>query len=216
MDGLTQTVARNIIFNRTGQDLVRFSSVSKGGFAPFRGKFDLLTKLPAGQSSAVRFEIDFDGDGAFEIDSPNSPAFLSYEYQSAGVYLARARVTFDDAQTPTPVVVIESTFRIHADTIAFFRETLCSVYYEMKHRLQAGQITSAGDALRNVLECQCGIGARYGWKTWRNHGRPSIRYLCAVSGRNSADTGQPKPSPRISFAVCQIAGWRLAHLRHVI
>lgn len=147
MDGLTQTVTRNITVNKAGQDLVRFSSLSKGGFAPFRGRFDLSTTLPAGQSSAVRFEIDFDGDGAFEIDSPNSPASLSYEYQSAGVYLARARVTFDDAQTPTPVVVIESTFRIHADTIAFSRQTLCSVYYEMKHRLQAGQIASAGNTL---------------------------------------------------------------------
>lgn len=85
MDGLTQTVTRNITVNKTGQDLVRFSSLSKGGFTPFRGRFDLSTTLPAGQSSAVRFEIDFDGNGAFEIDSPNNPASLSYEYQSAGV-----------------------------------------------------------------------------------------------------------------------------------
>ncbi len=148
VDGGTQTVVRNIIVNSAGVDPVRFNSLARGGFAPFRGKFNLSTTVPAGQTTAVRFEIDFDGDGIFEIDSPTAPATtLSYEYQSAGVYLARARVSFDDGQTPTPVEVREGTFRIHADTIAFTRQTLCSVYYEMKHRLQAGQIAQAGNTL---------------------------------------------------------------------
>jgi hypothetical protein len=148
LDGLTQTVVRNITVNSSGIDSVRFVSRARGGFAPFRGQFDLTTTVPPGQTTAVRFEIDFNGDGVFEFDSPSAPTGeLSYEYQSAGVYLARARVSFDDGQTPTPLDVRESTFRIQTDTIAFTRQTLCAVYYEMKHRLQAGQFNLAGNTL---------------------------------------------------------------------
>jgi hypothetical protein len=147
MDGGTQTVIRNVTVNASGVDTVKFTSPSRGGYAPFRAKFDLSTLPPAGQTSAIRFELDYDGDGVFDSDTSSAPIDLSYEYASAGVYLARARVTFDDGQAPTPLVIREGTFRIQTDSVAFTRQTLCSVYYELKRRLVAGQIVQAGNVL---------------------------------------------------------------------
>jgi hypothetical protein len=147
MDGATQTIVRNVTVNVSGVDPVKFTSPSRGGYAPFRARFDLSTQPPAGQTAAVRFELDYDGDGLFDSDTTNPPIEPTYEYAAAGVFLARARVSFDDGQAPTPLVIREGTFRIQTDLLAFTRQTLCSVYYEMKRRLVAGQIVQAGNTL---------------------------------------------------------------------
>jgi hypothetical protein len=151
VDGVTATVVRNVIISASAKDNVTLTAASRGGFAPFRTEFSLTTSPPVGQTNVTRFEIDLDGNGVFEFDGGSVPALLTSEYPSAGIYLAKARVTFDDGQATTPVAVRQAQFRIHVESVAFTRLTLCSVYYDMKHRLQAGQITSAGALLSTKI-----------------------------------------------------------------
>jgi hypothetical protein len=143
VDGQTQTVIRNITVSpELGED-VFFIGRSAGNYAPMRIGFELKTRPPVGQTQVTRIQLDYDGDGTFELDASQLGGPLAHEYARAGVYLALARVTFDDGDAGTPAVVREATFQIHMDLLAYTRETLCQHYYDMKHQLQANQPAAA-------------------------------------------------------------------------
>ncbi|AVP98912.1 hypothetical protein C7S18_17765 [Ahniella affigens] len=120
--------------------LIGFTS---GDYAPKRIGFKLTTHVPAGQSAISLIEIDFNGDGNFEITTTDAGAPLAFDFTSPSVSLARARVTFDDGNSGTSPVVSESTFRVQMSALAYARESLCNLYYTMKHRLQAQDISGA-------------------------------------------------------------------------
>ncbi|MBK7042728.1 MAG: hypothetical protein IPH50_02930 [Rhodanobacteraceae bacterium] len=122
---------------------VRFVGKTAGDFSPVRIGFDLTTRFPAGQNQIARTQIDFNGDGTFDVDTVSPPATIESDYAVAGVYLARARVTFDDGSMVTVPVEREATFRIQTHLLAYTREVVCKLYYDMKHRLQANNIMSA-------------------------------------------------------------------------
>lgn len=142
-DGATQAVSRTVHYNPSAVNPVRFVGVTAADFAPLRIPFTLQATPPPGQSTIARVQIDFDGDATFDSDSASIPSNIAHDYAIPGVYLTRARVTFDDGDGMTLPVVHESTFRIQMHQLAYTREVLCTVYYAMKHRLQANDIASA-------------------------------------------------------------------------
>ncbi len=147
IDGGTVTATRNVTVSpNLGSDTVLIAA-STGGYAPQNIPFRLITRLPAGQTAVTRLQVDYQGDGSFEVDSTNSNVALSATYSAAGAYLATARVTFDDSDPQTPLVIRESKFRIQVQTVAYTRQTLCALYYGMKQRLIANQIPLAINTL---------------------------------------------------------------------
>jgi len=142
-DGAIQSVSRTVHYNPSAANPVRFVGVTAADFAPLRIPFTLQAAPPPGQPTITRVQIDLDGDATFDSDSASIPSNIARDYAVPGVYLARARVTFDDGDGMTPPVVHESTFRVQMHQLAYTREVLCKVYYAMKHRLQANNIASA-------------------------------------------------------------------------
>lgn len=142
-DGDTQTITRTIQYQPGSGNPVQFGAVSAGNFAPLRIPFSLNLNPPAANPNLARVQIDFDGDSQFDIDSTTLPNNLFRDFAQPGVFLARARVSFDDGNTGTPYEVHEANFQIQMQQIAYTREVLCAVYYDMKHRLQATDITGA-------------------------------------------------------------------------
>ncbi len=153
-DGATQTLTRTVNYNPAAQEPVRLVGVTAGDFAPQRIPFSLRTAVPPGQTLISRTQIDLDGNGSFEIDTVSPPASIASDYAVPGVYLARARVTFDDGNMMTAPVESESTFQIQMHQLAYTREVLCTVYYGMKHRLQANNIPSALNTIVSTKRTQ--------------------------------------------------------------
>jgi len=147
IDGAMVTATRNVTVSpNLGSDAVLIAA-STGGYAPQNIPFRLITRLPAGQTAVARIQVDYQGDGIFEVDSTNANVALRATYSAAGAYLATARVTFDDTDSQTPLVVRESKFRIQVQTVAYTRQTLCALYYGMKQRLIANQVPLAINTL---------------------------------------------------------------------
>lgn len=142
-DGGTQTITRTIQYQPGSGNPVQFGAVSAGNFAPLRIPFSLNFNPPGANPNLARVQIDYDGNGQFDSDTTALPNSLFRDFATPGVYLARARVSFDDGNSGTPIEVHEAEFQIQMQQIAYTREVLCTVYYDMKHRLQATDITGA-------------------------------------------------------------------------
>ena len=153
IDGSPQTVTRTVTYDPNQAPEVRFLSVASGDFAPARMGFTLTYSLPASQTTLTRVQIDFNGDGTDEIDASTIPASLIYAFESGGFFTATAKLTFDDSNVATPLVVKTSSSKIAMQTMAYTRQTLCAVYYGMKHRLEPGQsgVTAALRTLTTAL-----------------------------------------------------------------
>ena len=139
LDGAPQTITRTIIYDPAQRPDVEFQSAAFADFAPARVAFSLSYRIPLGQTVLTRVEIDYDGDGVFEADAATPPARLEYAFGSGGFYTATARLSFDDGNAGTPLVTRSGSAKVLMQTMAFTRQTLCGVYYAMKHRLQPGQ-----------------------------------------------------------------------------
>ncbi len=147
LDGVTLTATRNItVMPGIGAD-VALSAATTGGYAPQTIPLSLVTRLPAAQTTVVRVQVDYQGDGIFDVDSPIANVALSYNYDAPGAYIALARVSFDDGDQMTPLVVREGKYRIQMQSLAYARQTLCATYYGMKQRLIANQIPLALNTL---------------------------------------------------------------------
>lgn len=145
--GGIQTITRNVTYDPALGADVQFRGVTSGDYAPITIPFSLKTRNPAGQTSVVRTEFDFDGNGSFEIDAAAAPAALEARYATPGVFLAKARITFDDGNPVTPLVVREASYRIQTKSLAYVRLTLCGVFYGLKNKLIASQIPDALTAI---------------------------------------------------------------------
>lgn len=139
LDGTPQTITRTVVYDANQRPDVEFQSAAFADFAPARVAFTLNYRVPAAQTVLTRVEIDYDGDGVFEVDAATPPARLEFAFGAGGFYTATARLSFDDGNTGTPLVVRTSSAKVLMQTMAFTRQTLCGVYYAMKHRLQPGQ-----------------------------------------------------------------------------
>ncbi len=143
IDAAPVTQTRTVTYSAAALPAVVFSARSPGDYAPTTMPFVLATRLPPNQTVVARVEIDYNGDGVFEVDSVASPVRLEYAYENPGLYATRARVSFDDGDLGTPLVVQEDTARVLIQSLAYTRQTLCGVYYAMKSRLQQNQISLA-------------------------------------------------------------------------
>jgi len=126
-------------------------AASPGDYAPSTMPFSLSTAFPANQTTLTRVQVDYNGDGAFEVDSA-APLALQYAYEEPGLFVATARVTFDDGLIATPAVVMEDSTRVMIQSMAFTRQTLCGLYASMKMRLSQNQIPSALHTLAPSLQ----------------------------------------------------------------
>ena len=147
IDGATIIGIRNITVSPSIGANVSLSAATTGGYAPQTIPLTLITRLPAAQTTVARVQIDYQGDGIFDVDSPDANVALSYNYDAPGAYIALARVSFDDGDPMTPLVVREGKYRIQMQSLAYTRQTLCATYYGMKHRLIANQIPPALNTL---------------------------------------------------------------------
>ena len=145
--GAIQTVTRDVIYDPQLVTEVSFQAKTSGDYAPITIPFALKTVNPPAQTQVTKVQIDFDGDGIFEVDAATAPTKIEGRYQNPGVYLARARIEFDDGNMATPVVVRESRYRIQMKSLAYVRQTLCGVYYGLKNKLVANQVTDAVAAM---------------------------------------------------------------------
>ena len=149
LDGPVQTFTRSVTYDPNAAPEVLLTSGGVGDYAPARVAFFLSVRVPVGQTMIQRVQLDFDGDGTFELDQTTVPTNIVYAYENSGNFTALARVSFDDGNAATPFEVRESSVRIAMQSMTFARQTLCGVYYTMKHRLQLGPsgITSALNTL---------------------------------------------------------------------
>ena len=153
LDGSPQTITRTVIYDANQRPDVEFQSAAFADYAPARVAFSLNYRIPVGQTLLSRVEIDYDGDGVFDVDAAVPPSRLEYAFGSGGFYTATARLSFDDGNAGTPLIIRTSSAKVLMQTMAFTRQTLCGVYYGMKHRLQPGQsgIVSALNTLEPDL-----------------------------------------------------------------
>jgi hypothetical protein len=147
MDGVTVTAIRSIVATPSVSADVRLQAVTTGAYSPRILVFKLQTSLPPFQTRVARVQVDYQGDGTFEVDATSIPTTLSWNYDFPGAFIALARVTFDDTDPMTPVVGREARYRVQIQSLAYARQTLCSVYYTMKSRLQGNQPTLALNTL---------------------------------------------------------------------
>jgi hypothetical protein len=151
LDNAPVSLIRTVTYDPAQAPAVLLTSGAPGDHAPVVMPFYLSTQFPAGQTSIARVQIDYDGDGTFEVDSAQ-PLPLQYAYEIAGRYLAKARVSFDDGSAVTPLTVAESTTPVLIQNLAVTRQTVCSIYYAMKNRLRANNPTGAANALMPAIQ----------------------------------------------------------------
>jgi len=137
-DGVTQTVSRTVTYDPNQSPDVELAVDAFSGFAPARVPFAVRYRLPALQTTLTRVEIDYQGDGIYDFDGPSLPLSLSFNFDNVGDYAPTVRLTFDDGNSVTPLVVRNASARVVLESLARTRQTICFVYYEMKHRLQPG------------------------------------------------------------------------------
>jgi hypothetical protein len=150
LDGAPQAITRTVTYTPSAAPNVLLTAASAGDYAPLRMPFTLSTTFPPLQTTINRVQLDFDGDGTFDSDT-TAIGKLEFAYSDAGYFLAKARVTFDDGNSGTPPVVVDSTTAVLIQSLPYTRQTLCNVHYTMKHRLQQNQPTSALNTLSSAL-----------------------------------------------------------------
>jgi hypothetical protein len=154
LDGTPQTISRTVVYDANQRPDVEFQSAAFADYAPARVAFSLNYRIPLGQTLLTRVEIDYDGDGLFEVDAATPPARLEFAFGAGGFYTATARLSFDDGNPGTPLLIRSGSAKVLMQTMAFTRQTLCGVYYAMKHRLQPGQ-SGVTAALRTLTPDLC-------------------------------------------------------------
>jgi hypothetical protein len=150
LDQAPQTLTRSVTYDAGVNQAVLLTAAGPGDFAPVRVRYGLSTKLPPAQTAITRVQVDYNDDGVFEFDG-TQPQNLEYAFETSGLFASKARVTFDDGDSMTAPVVIEDRTRVLIQDMAFTRQTLCGVYYAMKSRLAAGNITSALNTLTPTI-----------------------------------------------------------------
>lgn len=150
LSGTTQTLTRSVNYDPGQQPEVELQAESQGEHAPIKRGFTLKTKPGLGLS-ITRLQVDYDGDGNFELDTPNGATPLRYEYTTPGFFTPGATVTLDDGDPMTPPLVRISTRKMAIVPLPLTRATLCYVFYRMKARLTANDISGGLESLHGEI-----------------------------------------------------------------
>ena len=109
MDGGSQTISRSINYNNALPLDIELLPEGANSFAPARVNFALRYQLPPQQTALVRAQIDYNGDGIFEVDAATLPTALGANYGEAGDFAVAIRLSFDDGDPQTPLVLRNAT-----------------------------------------------------------------------------------------------------------
>lgn len=153
LTGETETLTRTVTYDAAALPDVSLETKIQGEHAPIKAGFVLKTKSGL---TVTRLQVDYDGDGTFELDTPNGSSTLAYEYKIPGFYTASATVTLDDGNVNTPLAVSTATRKMAIVPLPLTRQTLCYVFYRMKDRLAAndipGSLKSVNPDLRSEVQ----------------------------------------------------------------
>lgn len=186
LSGITQTLTRNVSYEPAQQPEIELQAESQGEHAPIKRGFTLKTKPGLGLT-ITRLQMDYDGDGNFELDTPNGATALRYEYTTPGVFTPVATVTLDDSDPMSPPLVRTSSRKMAIVPLPLTRATLCYVNYRMKARLTANDIPGALESLHEEI--------RQEWQ------------------EEFAQMDLPQVAPRLGFVVNGRLGIRIAELK---
>jgi hypothetical protein len=140
LTGETVTQTRIVTYDPAQLPDVALETLIQGEHAPIKASYTL--KVKAGLTM-TRLQMDYEGDGSFELDSTNGATALSFDYKQPGFYPATATVTLDDGDPMTPPVIRTTVRRMAIVPLPLTRKTLCYVFYRMKNRLIANDIPDA-------------------------------------------------------------------------
>ena len=146
LTGESITHTRTVNYDPAQQPDVELSAEIQGEHAPIKTGFTLALKPDLGLNP-TRLQVDFDGDGSFEVDSTNISAPLLHEYKIPGFFTPTALVTFDGP----PLITRSATRKMAVLPLPLTRATLCYVFYRMKNRLIANDIPGALQSLNSEL-----------------------------------------------------------------
>ena len=144
LTGETQTLTRTVTYDPLQQPEIEMTATLQGEHAPIKPSFTLT---PGTGLSMTRIQLDYDGNGTFDLDTTNVSTLLKFEYKTPGFLSPSATVTLDDGNPNTPVIVRTVSRKIAIVPLPLTRKTLCYVFYRMKSRLAAGDIP---DAVKSV------------------------------------------------------------------
>lgn len=142
LTGETVTQTRTVTYDPNLQPEVELQAQIQGEHAPIKPTFTIKQKPDLGLV-ITNLKVDFDGDGSFEIDTPNGAAVLKYEYRIPGFFTASAIVTLDDGDTGTPPLVRTSARKMAIVPLPLTRQTVCYIFYRMKSKLTENDIPGA-------------------------------------------------------------------------
>ncbi len=137
MSGSSQVATANVTVDpEASVEPVVFDAARAGGFAPMPITFSWSAVAPL---EFVRVEVDFDGNGVFELDTTDLSTPLKHVYRVPGVYLARLRLT----TAPPASATYETTRAVVSVNSNYVRATLCYVYERMRTELAASNVPGA-------------------------------------------------------------------------
>ncbi len=137
MSGASQVATADVtVDNEANVEPVVFDAARAGGFAPMPITFSWSAVEPL---EVVRVEVDFDGNGVFDLDTTDLAAPLKHVYRTPGVYVARLRLT----TAPPTSTTYEATRAVVSVNSNYIRATLCYVYERMRTELAASNVPAA-------------------------------------------------------------------------
>lgn len=151
LTGETVTQTRTVTYNPAQLPDAYLETRIQGEHAPIKASY--ILKVKSGLT-VTRLQMDYDGDGSFELDTPNGLTALSYEYKTPGFFTANATVTLDDGDPKTPPVVRNIPRKMAIVPLPLTRKTLCYVFYRMKDRLAASDIPDAVKSVNAELRAE--------------------------------------------------------------
>lgn len=161
---------RSLTVTRQGSRLFRAHVWPATGIAPSAVRFQAV---PQGTRSAVRIQIDYQGDGSIDHSTNDPSAELRFTYATPGVYNARMLVT------DTAGYVESHTLQVVVQDLATVDQELKAVLHSMLSSLRAGQLDAALHAFSPAVR------ARY--RPLFELARPSLAF--AVDGLGTVQNG---------------------------
>jgi hypothetical protein len=107
--GAKGEAARTVTFSPPA-NVLTIRAVPSSGPVPFAVSFNVSTSFP---EQIVRYDLDLDGDGVYEISSATTPGPVVFTYATAGVHTINVRATdVNGVVTNTSTAVCAQTFSI--------------------------------------------------------------------------------------------------------
>jgi hypothetical protein len=214
LTGETQTLTRTVTYDPLQQPEIELTATLQGEHAPIKPSFTLT---PGTGLSITRIQLDYDGNGTFDLDTTNASTLLKFEYKTPGFLSPSATVTLDDGNPNTPLIVRTVTRKIAIVPLPLTRKTLCYVFYRMKDRTIANDIPGALKSLNSdyraewqnefeLMDNLPTVGTRFGFVT---DGMLGIK-LAELNVRQITDDGPEDKS--LTFERASDGVWRITSM----